>query len=494
MKFLRIPDDLRVALSFAVFAAAWILVTDKVLSPFAGNPVLMSQLASGRDAAFVVITAILLFVERRHSDAHLRESATQHEHLATIERDITDRALALEEIQTIHERLKAIIDASPLAIFALDVNARVTLWSPAAERLFGWRTDEALGRQYPLVPPEGWDEFWRHFSGLIQGRQHAEFDARRQKKDGSWVDVRMSTAPLLDRNGNIAGGMVIAADQTERKQNEELARIQQQKLIQADKMASLGLLVSGIAHEINNPNNYILLNAKILRRAWNDLTPILKAHFDASGDFSLAGMPFSGAHDRISQLVTAMGDGAQRIQRIIESLKDFARKDSGELAQQVDLNRVIRSALVILSELVRKSTECFSITYAPDLPPVRGNAQQLEQVIVNLITNSCQALSTHHDELTISTDYDIHARCVAVRVCDGGAGIRAEHIPLIMDPFFTTKRDQGGTGLGLAISYRIVKNHGGDLKIESEFGRGTRAVLTLPACPRTDPPVSQVTA
>ena len=264
----------------------------------------------------------------------------------------------------------------------------------------------------------------------------------------------------------------------ERQRSQKLAQLRQQQLMQADKMATLGILSSGVAHEINNPNNFILLNAKIFSRVWSDITPILEEYYEENGDFALAGMPYTQAHERIGQLITGMSEGAQRIQKIVQRLKDFARQDAGELNESVDINSVIEASVLIAGNLIKKSTDQFSCEYGTDLPEIQGNTQQLEQVIINLLTNACHALEDRGKGILITTSHD--AGNIIVEIRDEGTGISSENLEHIMDPFFTTKRSSGGTGLGLSISYNIVKAHGGEMDFTSELGKGTTVVLSLP--------------
>ena len=265
----------------------------------------------------------------------------------------------------------------------------------------------------------------------------------------------------------------------ERERSQKLAQLRQQQLMQADKMATLGILSSGVAHEINNPNNFILLNAKIFSRVWSDITPILEEYYEEQGDFALAGMPYTQAHDRIGQLITGMSEGAQRIQKIVQGLKDFARQDTGELNESVDINSVIEASVLIAGNLIKKSTDQFSCEYGADLPEIQGNTQQLEQVIINLLTNACHALEDRKKGIFITSSHDVNTDTIIVEVRDEGTGISGEALEHIMDPFFTTKRSSGGTGLGLSISYNIIKAHGGELKFTSEPGNGTTVVLSL---------------
>jgi PAS domain S-box-containing protein len=300
-------------------------------------------------------------------------------------------------------------------------------------------------------------------------------------KDGTIRWVRNTIVLRKDANGTVASYDGLVSDYTERKKAEELNEIQRQRLVQADKLASLGTLVAGVAHEINNPNNYILLNAKFLSRGWREVKPILDDYAARSGDFILAGLPYSQMYGKITQLFSGLIDGSKRIQKIVQSLKDFARDDRGSAKEWIDINEVVESAITIVNPLIKKSTENFSVLAGSDLPKILGNPQQLTQVIINLITNSCQALRHKEARLGIETAHDTERNNVVVRVSDEGIGLPEADLKHIFDPFFTTKRDTGGTGLGLSISYRIVKDHGGDLKLNSQLGRGTTATVALPA-------------
>ena len=264
----------------------------------------------------------------------------------------------------------------------------------------------------------------------------------------------------------------------ERESAEELARQQQEKLFQSEKMASVGTLVSGVAHEINNPNNFILLNSDNLADVWKDLTPFLDKYVEDHGDFMVAGLMYSEIRDEVSMIINGIKEGSERIKKIVLTLKDFARKDPGNLDQIVDIPLVIDDSVTILTSLIKNSTDLFSTTFSEDLPKIKGNIQQIEQVIINLISNACHALEDRTQGINVSTV--VENRSVLITVQDEGRGISAEDLKYIMDPFFTTKRDTGGTGLGLSISYNIVKEHGGELTIKSEVGKGTVATIKLP--------------
>ncbi len=255
----------------------------------------------------------------------------------------------------------------------------------------------------------------------------------------------------------------------------------QQQLVQADKMAALGILVSGVAHEVNNPNGLFLLNIPILKKAHNDAARILDEHFQANGDFTLGGISYARMRGEIPQMLDEMQDGALKIKRIVNDLKDFSRPGDAADKELVDVNAAAEKTLRLVDTTIRKATDTFTTHFAPDLPKVWGNSQRIEQVVVNLVLNACQALPGRDRAIALSTSAGQDADTVVLRVHDEGTGILPEHLPHLTDPFFTTKRGSGGTGLGLSVSAGIVKEHGGSLVFDSTKGTGTTVTLTLPA-------------
>jgi polar amino acid transport system substrate-binding protein len=285
---------------------------------------------------------------------------------------------------------------------------------------------------------------------------------------------------MRNETGEPKGFYGIARDVTERKQAEEQLRHHEQQMMQASKMVALGTLVSSVAHEINNPNNFIMLNAPLLLEAWESSKPILEEYYEKNGDFIIGGLKYTEMREMIPVLFSGILDGSRRIKEIVEDLRDFVRRDASDMTQSVDLNAVIKSAITLLSNMIMKSTQKFSIEYASDLPRLRGNFQRFEQVIINLIQNACQALPDSQRGISVSTSYDEKKRSILISIQDEGMGIPPKALPHIMEPFFTTKRDSGGLGLGLSISSRIVKEHGGTLTFTSQPGKGTTAEIILP--------------
>jgi polar amino acid transport system substrate-binding protein len=312
------------------------------------------------------------------------------------------------------------------------------------------------------------------------GEPSKTYDWEAITKDGSKRYVELSVSLIQDAEGRPVGFRGITHDITNRKQAEDQVRLHQEQLFQASKMVALGTLVSGVAHEVNNPNSFIRLNTPTLLEAWESATPILDEYYRENGDFILGGMNYSEMREKIPVLFSGILDGSERIKQIVEDLKNFVRKDISGMTQSVNVNDVLLSAISLISNMIKKSTHRFSVEYAMDLPVLTGQAQRLEQVFINLIQNACQALTDSEKGIFVSTYWDEANNDIRIKIQDQGVGISPESLPQITDPFFSTKHDSGGVGLGLSISSRIVEAHDGRLTFISEVGEGTTAEVFLP--------------
>jgi signal transduction histidine kinase len=265
------------------------------------------------------------------------------------------------------------------------------------------------------------------------------------------------------------------------RQIKEQARLRQEQLYQSAKMASLGTLVSGVAHEINNPIATVLLNLQVFEKFWQSARPVLEDHFKRSGDFGVGGMPYPQLEERLPRLLRDAREGVDRVKRIVGDLKEFAGIHPSHSLGDVDLNVVVQKALGLVRSLIKKSASDLQVHLASGLPDVYGNGQRIEQVAVNLLVNACQAAAAAPMALRVTTGVEEQRRELFLRIEDTGVGMTPEVLERIADPFFTTRRDRGGTGLGLSISHTIVRDHGGRMEFESQPGRGTTATVYLPA-------------
>lgn len=365
------------------------------------------------------------------------------------------------------------------------INGKVesTYHGPGCYNITGYLSEEYDKNSelwYSMVYPDDKQKVLEQAQKALSGEDVAPLEHRLIHKNGNIKWVKNSIVLSKDEKGNVIYYDGLINDITEIKRAEEIAEIKQKQLIQADKMVSLGILTSGVAHEINNPNNFIILNIQILTKIWRDIIPILNEYYDENGDFILGGMQFSYAQKKLEMSMDAIRNGAIRIQKIVQSLTNFAKKSDDNFTQIINVNKVVENAILITDSLIKKSTENFLVNYNPTLPEIKGNPQQLEQVIINLINNACQSLADRTKRIEISLIFNFSLNSIEIIVSDEGIGISKEDQEHIFDPFFTTKRDYGGTGLGLYISTNIIKRHGGEIQLENNSPNGSIFKVILP--------------
>ncbi len=284
--------------------------------------------------------------------------------------------------------------------------------------------------------------------------------------------------PMRDEKGQIVSVIHLASDITEKiRMREETER--------SGRLASLGQLAAGVAHEINNPNALILHNIPILKETWADVEAILDEFQARNGDFPLGRLPYSRLRGQIPRMYEQTLESSRRIKGIVEDLKDFVRQGDRRVQEPVNINGVVEFALRLVANTIRCSTDSFSVDYGEDVPEFMGMPQRIEQVVINLIMNACQALPDRRCAVRVETLYDAERRMSLVRVRDEGDGIPQETLAHILEPFFTTKRQQGGTGLGLSIVASIIKDHRGTIDFDSTLGLGTTVTVAFPVIQET---------
>jgi PAS domain S-box-containing protein len=432
---------------------------------------------------FILSQAILL--SYRFSSALIIVETQQKELKDTLESlkaEIIDRVQAEKALSESEEKYRTILHSIQEAYYEVDLAGNLTFFNDSLCKHLKYSKDELMGmnnRQF--TSKETVERVYKTFNSVFKtGKATTAFDWEMVAKDGTKKFVELSVALIQDSEGHPVGFRGVARDISERKKAEEQARLHQQQLMQASKMVALGTLVSGVAHEVNNPNNFIMLNSPILKEAWDNAMPILQKYYEENGDFLLGGMNYSEMRENIPSLFTGISDGAKRIKQIVDDLKNYVRDNTADLTQSVDINEVLQSAVSLLSNMIKKSTNRFSIEYGKNLPLLRGNFQRLEQVLINLIQNACQALQDAKKGIFISVQLVKEESNIVINVRDEGMGIPPETLLNITDPFFTTKHEFGGVGLGLSISSKIVEEHGGTLNFESEIGAGTNVEIKLP--------------
>lgn len=279
--------------------------------------------------------------------------------------------------------------------------------------------------------------------------------------------------PILDNKGNVDGVIEWAKDITQEK---DICN----QMLQADRLASLGQLVSGIGHEINNPNTFILGNMKIIQEAYEDMLKIVDEYSKSHPGLKIARLDYPVFKEHVSVLMDDMVNGASRIKTIVEDLKKFARRNDEKHSDSVSINNIVQSAIRLVQNQVKRRAT-ITTELGEMIPVIKGNGLGLEQVIVNLIINAADAVKDgEKGSIKIKTALDELNENIVVMVMDNGVGMTEATIKQIFNPFFTTKRACGGTGLGLSIAYRIIKEHEGEIEVESTLGEGTVFRIYIP--------------
>ncbi|TVM16396.1 hypothetical protein DPQ33_12300 [Oceanidesulfovibrio indonesiensis] len=284
-------------------------------------------------------------------------------------------------------------------------------------------------------------------------RHEGEGPARRE------VWMRWVIQGSFYKTGHVKDYQAFGMDISEQK-------LAESRYIHADRLASLGAMVSGVAHEINNPNNFIMLNTPLLQDIWSSVAPVLEAR-RAAGEELPGGLPLDHVLEDVPQLIQGIQDGSSRIKNIVAELKNFGRRDVSGDFELLSFNEVVQSALSLMHKTIEKHTHRFEMRLDPTPPLIMGRRQRLEQIIVNLVHNACLALNCLSEAVVVETRRDKAAGLAILEVRDDGVGIPPEVLPHVTDPFYSTRHERGGAGLGLPISLSIVREHEGTLHIES---------------------------
>jgi PAS domain S-box-containing protein len=374
--------------------------------------------------------------------------------------DITERRRTSEELEGMRARLDdiqfALNAASIVAI--TDAHGVITYANDKFCEISKYAREELVGRTHKLINSKAHPKkFWKDLWDTIERGEVWQGDIRNQAKDGSYYWVATTIVPFVDADGKPYQYLALRNEITQRKEAEEelrqayeKIRQEQAKLVQAEKLSSIGLLAAGVAHEVNNPLAGVKACVKALRQ---DRLP----------------------EDRREEYFQAVADGLDRIERIVKGLLDFARPQSSGWTD-LDLGQLVRACLLLLAPTLRKSEVSVETSFDDEEVLVRGDRSQLMQAILNVLLNAVQAcpagsavqVSVLHEDDWIGLAFQ-----------DEGPGIPEGELARVCDPFFTTKPEGEGTGLGLAVTLGIIEAHEGRLDIESASGEGTRVIFWL---------------
>jgi PAS domain S-box-containing protein len=420
---------------------------------------------------------------------------------------------ALRETEVIYHSL---VETLPQMILRKDLDGRFTFGNQRFCSELGRSLEEILGRtDFDFFPRELAEKYRRDDRRVIDSGQVLDAVEEHNTPQGDKLYVQVMKSPLFDHDGKPNGIQAIFWDVTARIRAEEqlresnlmlqeLARSEHQahealknaqsRLVQTEKLASLGQLVAGVAHEINNPLSFVSNNVAVLERDLHDLLGLISLYRQGEEPLGEARpdlfQKINDLDDRIDlnyslenlpRLIERTREGLRRIERIVKELRLFARVDEGDW-NEVDLNPGIESSINMVKGYARKK----GVRIVMDLgamPTIRCRAARIHQVVVNLLTNAIDACAEDEGVVTVHSETEPESMGVRIEIEDNGCGIDAAIRERIFDPFFTTKPIGQGTGLGLSISYGIVQEHGGRIELTSEPGHGSRFTVHLPVEP-----------
>ncbi len=404
-----------------------------------------------------------------------RASPLQPARLLVLVHDITLRKEREEALRTSEARYRAIFENTGTATVIYDNDGLITLSNEEFSKLTGYRKDEIDGKLY-----------WMQVIDPTLLQRQLEYHRLRQSTDGA--APRRYESRVVDAKGDLHDGVLIIEiipgttgrvasflDLSDQKMAER-------QMFQTEKMASLGQIVAGVTHEINNPNNFIYFNLPILRRYVDAITEELQSQINGQA-VELLGMPYEQFTEDLRKLLDNMEHGSKRITAIVEELKHYVRGNEEE--KRIErIETVVSRAMTLVGKQVRKMVRRLDEEIAAGLPPLLMDPGKIEQVIVNLLINAAQAADKTDSWVKLSVGFhDKRPNVIQLQVSDNGMGIAPENLHRIFEPFFTSKGRDTGTGLGLSICQRIVEQHGGRITVNSNLGQGTCFSVELPASP-----------
>ena len=370
--------------------------------------------------------------------------------------DITERREIERRLRQQQEFARRLVDNFPDLILVLDTRAHYTFVSPRSKEILGYEPQEIAAMEFgQCAHPEEMPAVRALYDDIVAGRQmFASLEVRVRNKQGDWRRILFNFSPISDEQGNIDGVVLSGRDVTDLKRLEE-------QLIQAEKLAAMGQMLAGVAHELNNPLTAILGVTELLRER-------------------------AAPDEAFRRQLELTHRQARRAARIVQNLLEFSRPASPQ-KKSLDVINLIERTLQLHEHSLRRNN--VEVEFHPQgmLPGVVGDANQLIQVFLNLITNAEQAIREVRETGRLQIRLGRSGNRLSITFQDDGVGIRPEALPRIFDPFYTTKRPGGGTGLGLSICMSIIREHGGTIEAESLPAGGSAFTVFLPTAPAGPP-------
>jgi PAS domain S-box-containing protein len=431
---------------------------------------------------FVVDVTELRSFQRELENLVGERTAALEEANAKLFEEIQVRRLAEEQLRASEERYRLLYNRSPIMMHSADADGCLLNVNDQWLNVLGYERHEVLGQNIvDFLSGTSRPNFLEYIKpGFLSSGLLKKVPYEMVKKDGGVVYTLVSSASQRDEQGQVTSSLTVIEDVTDVKRIEKEARLARERMFQAAKMVSLGTVVSGVAHEINNPISFVMLNAPALKKIWADLEYLLAEYRIRHGDFEAGGFTYDELINEVPVLLDHIHQGARRIKTIVGDLKSYARQTPGDLNEQVDINTVAGNSIKFTQNLISGATDRFAVRLGYGIPTFTGNSQRVEQVLINLLVNACESIGCSSGAITLDTGFEKATSMIVCMVRDEGEGVSGKNLSRLTDPFFTTKRDTGGTGLGLSVSAGIVEMHGGSIDIAPNSDKGITVTVGFP--------------
>ena len=387
----------------------------------------------------------------------------------------------------------SLMDGNPISTFVINADHHVVIWNQACEIMTGVSREKVLnhpvdsrifysGQYRPLLADlvldmdESAMRRWYDKKNLIKSANISDaFEASDELViQGEKRNIYFVAAAIREPGGKIIGAIETVQDITDRSQLLS-------QLYQSQKMEALGVLIAGVAHEINNPINLIMYNIPLLEKIWKDILPILNDQAVLYPQRKYGGLRTDFINNHLMQLISDMDVAAKRVATIVSGLKSFSRFSVQSEKIPIQINFAVENAIRLSQSTLRKLNVEIDLDMENDLPTILGNLQNIEQVILNLVINAAQAIEHDSGNIRISTRLQPQDGSIRISVSDNGKGVNPAIADKLFDPFVTDKQEKGGTGLGLSVSYNLIKAHNGTITFESNQGKGATFHVLLPS-------------
>jgi PAS domain S-box-containing protein len=402
---------------------------------------------------------------------HNEELVTANKALAA---EIAHRAEIEKAIQRSRNMLRAVFDGISEPLIMIGGKTNILMANEAALQYFAVKSyQEIIGA--PCQSTFGRkDTAEKESEKICQAvAKKEQISLELEKKSPSWQYEKVFIYPLDQKNVDDGEAIIRISDITQSK-------LMEKQLLHGEKLATLGLLISGIAHEINNPNNFIVFNLPILNDYLNEIIPIVDSHAENHPHYELFGMTYSEFREDIFKLLKNIRHGAERINSTVAKLREFSRKKDTNEQCLTNPAEIIQKAVSICQIQINKTVKNFIVNVDSDLPTIYTDPDGLQQVFINLLINATQAMDKHDSLLKIHAyKTDDWRERIIIDIEDNGCGMEDNTLANLFTPFFTTKPQDTGTGLGLYISRNIVESLGGRIEVESKPGQGTKIKIII---------------